>query len=82
MGPFCLFSVHFCFSLEGRVSVDCGLFRAGDEGTSTLVVVGCKGGGGGVGWYGLGHRQSWSAPGVTWCLGSQRGIQGVEYKHV
>lgn len=26
--------------------MDCGLFRAGDEGTSTLVVVGCKGGGG------------------------------------
>lgn len=49
VGPFCLFSVHFCFSLEGRVSVDCGLFRAGDEGTSTLVVLGC-GGVGGVVW--------------------------------
>lgn len=46
VGPFCLFSVHFsCFSLEGRVSVDCGLFMAGDEGTSTLVVLGCWGGG-------------------------------------
>lgn len=45
VGPFCLFSVHFCFSLEGSVTMDCGHFRAGDEGMSTLVVVGSKGGG-------------------------------------
>lgn len=71
VGPFCLFSVHFCFLLEGSVTMDCGHFRAGDEGMSTLVVVGSKGGGW-AGWYGRGHRKSWSAPGVTWCLGSKR----------
>lgn len=39
----------------------------------TLVVVGSKWGGGLVGVMDLGTaRESWSAPGVTWCLGRKR----------
>lgn len=32
MGPFCLFSVHFCFSLEGSVRLDCGHSRVRGRG--------------------------------------------------
>ncbi len=75
MGPFCLFSVRFCFSFEGSVGMDRGHCRVRGEGTLTLVVVGRKGGL--VGVMDLGTaRECWSAPGVTWCLGTK----GEEYR--
>lgn len=85
MGPFCLFSVGVCFSLEGSVGLDRG--RCGVRGRGHVDPNGGEEGAGRVSWcYGLGHSQRVLVRPWSDTVPGERGWGGrggrVEYKHV